>query len=168
MSVQVYRRHEACENEDGSRHVSDIMTKHLQDCVGCVCICEDNGPHEYHDLIRKQRRQLTHPSVIKERSSVNSITSSSSSIAHVSLVECCFGINNVVTTKRPPLSFPRSSPHVSRFRAVFIDAIDVNRLKQSRGNETDLSSRATGSEPPKGGATNSFGGRGGRAFDPAL
>ena len=94
---------------------------------------------------RKFWKPLTHPRVIKDRSSVNSITSSSSSIVHVSLVECCFGTNNVVTANLFPLSLPSNSPHVSRFLAVLIAAIDRNLGKQSRGTLTFFSSPGTGS-----------------------
>ena len=83
---------------------------------------------------------LTHPSVINDRSSVNCITNSSSSIVHVSLVECCLGINNVVTTYLPFWSFPNNSPQVSRFRDVLRAAIERKRGRQSRGRETVLSS----------------------------
>lgn len=75
----------------------------------------------------------THPSVIKFLSSVNCMTSSSSSIVHVSLVECCFGISSVVTTNFVPLSFPSSSPHVSMFMFVFAFASVRNRGRHSRG-----------------------------------
>jgi hypothetical protein len=90
-------------------------------------------------------KQLTQPRVIKDRSSVNIMTSSSSSIVHVSLVECCLGINNVVTVNLCPLSFPSNKPQVSRFRDVFTEAMDMNLGRQSRGTLTFLSSRSTGS-----------------------
>ena len=77
---------------------------------------------------------LTHPSVIRCLSSVNCSTSSSSSIMHVSLVECCLGIRSVVTTYLPPRSFPSSSPHVARFCSVFTRAIARNLFRQSRGS----------------------------------
>jgi hypothetical protein len=80
--------------------------------------------------------KLTHPKVIKDRSSVNCNTSSSSSIVQVSLVECCFGIRSVVTANLFPLSFPSNNPQVSRFRAVLSDAIDRNRGRHSRGKLT--------------------------------
>ena len=88
---------------------------------------------------------LTQPRVINDRSSVNIITSSSSSIVHVSLVECCLGINNVVTANLCPLSFPSSSPQVSRFREVLRAAMERNLGRQSRGTVTFLSSTTTGS-----------------------
>src|ERR1700733_9266883 len=64
------------------------------------------------------------------------MTSSSSSIVHVSLVECCVGINNVDTTYLLPRSFPRSSPHVSILRSVFAFAIVKNRGRHSLGRLT--------------------------------
>src|ERR1700733_8484521 len=73
------------------------------------------------------------------------MTSSSSSIVHVSLVECCLGINKVVTVNLWPLSFPSNSPHVSRFRDVLRAAMDKNLGRQSRGTLTFLSSPTTGS-----------------------
>jgi hypothetical protein len=78
-------------------------------------------------------RERTQPSVIKFLSSVNCMTSSSSSIVHVSLVECCFGIRRVVTTNFVPLSFPSRSPHVSMFMFVFAFASVRNRGRHSRG-----------------------------------
>lgn len=93
----------------------------------------------------KSEKSLTQPRVIKDRSSVNSMTSSSSSIVQVSLVECCFGINNVVTANLLPLSLPNNSPHVSRFLAVLRAAMDKNLGKQSRGKVTFFSSPGTGS-----------------------
>jgi hypothetical protein len=90
-------------------------------------------------------KQLTQPRVIKDRSSVNIMTSSSSSMVHVSLVECCLGINKVVTMNLCPLSFPSSSPQVSRFRDVLRAAMDKNFGRQSRGTVTFLSSPTTGS-----------------------
>jgi hypothetical protein len=89
--------------------------------------------------------QLTQPRVIKDRSSVNIMTSSSSSMVHVSLVECCLGINNVVTENLCPLSLPSNSPHVSRLRDVLRAAMDKNLGRQSRGTLTFLSSPTTGS-----------------------
>ena len=83
-------------------------------------------------------RKPTQPSVISPLFSVNSKTSSSSSILHVSLVECCFGINNVVTISLPPLArgFPNNKPQVSRFLAVLTAAMSRNRCNTARGNET--------------------------------
>lgn len=78
----------------------------------------------------------THPKVINDLSSVNIMTNSSSSIVQVSLVECCFGTKSVVTTNLDPLSFPNSSPQVSRFIEVFTAAMDRNLFKQSRGKLT--------------------------------
>lgn len=84
--------------------------------------------------------RLTHPSVINDRSSVNCITNSSSSIVHVSLVECCLGINKVVTMYLPFWSFPNNNPQVSRFREVLSAAMERKRGRQSRGRDTALSS----------------------------
>jgi hypothetical protein len=81
----------------------------------------------------KQEEPLTQPSVINPLSSVNRMTSSSSSIVQVSLVECCFGINNVETTYLLPLSLPSSNPHVSMFRSVFALAIVKKRGRHPRG-----------------------------------
>lgn len=85
-------------------------------------------------------RLPTQPSVINPLSSVNPRTSSSSSIVHVSLVACCLGISKVVTMYLLPLSFPKSSPHVSRFRAVLVAAIERKRGRDSRGRSTVRSS----------------------------
>ena len=92
-----------------------------------------------------KRRDITHPSVIKDRTSVNSSTNSSSSIVHVSLVECCLGIKSVVTTNFSPFNFPSNSPHVSRFMDVFSDAIDKNFGNTSRGKLTTRRTCLTGS-----------------------
>lgn len=104
-----------------------------QVCVGWVCI---------------------HPSVISPLSSVNDNTPSSSSIAHVSLVACCFGINSTVTTYASPLAreclplaimsllcFPSNSPHVSLFTSVFALAMVLNRCRHALGTYTVLSTR---------------------------
>lgn len=104
------------------------------------------GMDEYESVNHKTSRQRTlmtikeytrtQPSVINPLSSVNRMTSSSSSIVHVSLVECCFGINSVETTYLFPLSLPNRSPHVSIFRSVFALAIVKNRGRHSRGRLT--------------------------------
>lgn len=101
--------------------------------------------HNIRNRSSRFEKPLTQPRVIKDRSSVNSITSSSSSIVHVSLVECCFGINNVVTANLVPLSLPNKSPHVSLFLAVLRAAMDKNLGKQSRGTLTFFNSPGTGS-----------------------
>lgn len=87
---------------------------------------------------KNTKKQLTHPKVIKLLSSVNCMTNSSSSIVHVSLVACCFGINSVVTEYLCPLSFPNNNPHVSLFASVFKLAIARNRGRHSRGRLTFL------------------------------
>ena len=94
----------------------------------------------YHQPIAQEEHQkkLTHPNVIKLLSSVNCMTNSSSSIVHVSLVACCFGINSVVTEYLCPLSFPNNNPHVSLFASVFKLAIAKNRGRHSRGRLTFL------------------------------
>jgi len=101
------------------------------DWVGCVWIWERKNEI----TVRSNRRGnfRTHPSVIRLRSSVKLITNSSSSIVHVSLVECCFGINSVVTTNLLFLSFPSSNPQVSLFRAVLTAATLRNLGSDSRG-----------------------------------
>ena len=86
-------------------------------------------PHQ----IQQEDELLTQPSVIRLLSSVKLMTSSSSSIVHVSLVECCFGINSVVTTNLLFLSFPNNNPQVSRFRAVLTAATLRNLGSDSRG-----------------------------------
>ena len=83
--------------------------------------------------IQQEDELLTQPSVIRLLSSVKLMTSSSSSIVHVSLVECCFGINSVVTTNLLFLSFPNNNPQVSRFRAVLTAATLRNLGSDSRG-----------------------------------
>src|SRR5262245_47025796 len=88
---------------------------------------------QYQSSHGEQLQKLTQPRVIKLRSSVNCMTSSSSSIVHVSLVECCFGINNVVTMNLCPLSFPSKRPHVSRFFSVLTAAMAKNRGRLFRG-----------------------------------
>lgn len=108
------------------RSTEDI--KH--DWVGWVWIWE-----EINRTVKSNKRVkvLTQPRVIRLRSSVKPITNSSSSIVHVSLVECCFGINNVVTTNLLFLSFPNNNPQVSLFRAVLTAATLRNLGSDSRG-----------------------------------
>ena len=114
---------------------------------------------------------LTQPRVIKFLSSVNCITNSSSSIVQVSLVECCLGINSVVTIYLSLLGFPSSNPQVSLLFSVLTLAIDKNLGRHSFGNLTDFSSRGPGSLVSPlvirgvlgrvGGGTGCFGGIGG-------
>ena len=102
-------------------------------------MCESASWYQISLLNQKKkdtRNALTQPRVIRPLSSVNRMTSSSSSIVHVSLVECCFGIRSVETTYLFPLSFPNNSPHVSIFRSVFALAIVRNRGRHSRGRLT--------------------------------
>ena len=101
------------------------------DWVGCVWIWE--GENESPDRPIGEGETLTHPSVIKLLSSVKLITNSSSSIVHVSEVECCFGINKVVTTNLLFLSLPNNNPQVSLLRAVLTAATLRNLGNDSRG-----------------------------------
>ena len=92
------------------------------------------GKRVNHAVGSDERMEMhTQPSVIKLLSSVKLITNSSSSIVQVSLVECCFGINSVVTTNLLFLSFPNNSPQVSLFRAVLTAATLRNLGSDSRG-----------------------------------
>lgn len=87
--------------------------------------------------LSESRKPLTHPRAIRDRSSVSSVTNSSSSIAHVPLVvKYSFGINNVVTKNLLSLSLPNNNPHVSWFLAVLMAAMDKNLERQSRGKLT--------------------------------
>lgn len=101
-------------------------------------------------IARRSQKKPTQPSVMRERSSVNLSTSSSSSIVQVSLVACCFGMSSVVTLYLCPLSFPSSSPHVSRFLSVLTFAIARKRGRHSRGKLT-LFSGIFGSNTASGG-----------------
>ena len=103
---------------------------------GCVSIEKQPWVNRYPK--DNTSNELTQPSVIKLRSSVNCKTSSSSSIVHVSLVDVCFGINNVVTEYLWPLSFPNSNPQVSLFISVFTLAIARKRGRHSLGRLTLL------------------------------
>ena len=87
----------------------------------------------------KKAEPLTQPSVIKLLSSVNCKTNSSSSIVQVSLVECCLGINKVVTLYLLPRSLPNKRPQVSLFISVLTFAIARKRERHSRGRVTTLS-----------------------------
>ena len=101
------------------------------DWVGCVWIWEKKN--KIARQAQQENKILTQPRVIRLLSSVKFITNSSSSIVHVSLVECCFGINSVVTTNLLFLSFPNNNPQVSLFRAVLTAATLRNLGNDSRG-----------------------------------
>ena len=136
--MKVYGRHETYkENETMRRYASSIeLIPHM--IVKDVCVSTRIIQKKTHTKSIQIGIKLTQPSVIKLRSSVNSKTSSSSSIVHVSLVDDCFGINNVVTVYLCPLSFPNSNPQVSLFISVFTFAIARKRGRHSFGRLTPL------------------------------
>ena len=126
--------------EVGQKFVFFIKSERVDnshDCEGCVCIYKKKQVNNQNRNTTKVI-QLTQPSVIKLRSSVNCKTSSSSSIVQVSLVDVCFGINSVVTEYLCPLSFPNSNPQVSLFISVFTFAIARKRGRHSLGRLTLL------------------------------
>lgn len=130
MCMEVKRGHETYHNSFNSfvssekkREKKERGKKDAQLCVGWVCI---------------------QPNVISPLASVNSSTSSSSSIVHVSLVDCCFGMRSVVTANLAwPFGLPRRSPQVSRLSRVLALARVRNLVRQSRG-------RLTGRRPEGG------------------
>jgi len=100
MCMQIYGGHKTCFilSNDGC----DVMLTHMIERGACGSVKQiPRGVRRFmHPSLSKLI--LTHPSVINALSSVNCITNSSSSIVQVSLVECCRGINNTVTTYFPP------------------------------------------------------------------
>lgn len=137
MGMKIYRGHETC---SPSGLVYDAIIRHTRLRWVSVYLSRVSIP----SLLTEQ---LTQPSVMRFLSSVNSITSSSSSIVQVSLVECCFGTSSVVTTNLLPLSLPSKSPQVSRFISVFTFAIAKKRGSESLGKLTVLRSRWPGRLP---------------------